>query len=287
MNPRISLLTGTDMPVPDNETVLLLSALDDIGIGHRVVTWSDEAAMADPGDLVVVRTTWDYAATPDLFLHTLRAWGSRMWNPWEVIRGNVHKRYLVDLAAAGVPVVPTRVLTAPDGLPGLSGLGGLGGRIVLKPAIAAGADGIGLFDADDPAAVTHLGALLARGEVLVQPYIPEVRDGERSLIYLGGVFSHAVRKVPASGDFRVQQEHGGTTTVHLPSDAEVALAKAALAQVGHALLYARVDLVTTSGGPLLMELELIEPELFLVSDPQSPARFAAVIADAITKARRD
>ncbi|MEP6980325.1 MAG: hypothetical protein ABJA16_06135 [Nakamurella sp.] len=276
MTPRITLLTGAAMPVPDRETALLRAALDDIGVAHRVVTWSDEQALADPGDLVVVRTTWDYAATPDLFLTTLRRWGPAVWNPWEVIRRNVHKGYLVELAAAGVPVVPTRLLRGGDRLEGASG------RIVLKPAIAAGADGIGLFHVGDPAAATHLDELWTRGDVLLQPFVAEVADGERSLIYLGGRFSHAVRKVPAAGDFRVQEEHGGRTTAYLPSADELRVAEAALAQIGQDLLYARVDLVVTPVGPLLMELELIEPALFLDHDQRAPHRFAEVIRAAVT-----
>ena len=192
-----------------------------------------------------------------------------------MIERNVAKRYLIELADAGVPVVPTRLLQPGDGLAGATG------RIVLKPEIAAGADGIGLFDPDDPAAATHLAALYGRGNVLLQPYLPSVRDGERSLMYLGGSYSHAVRKVPAGGDFRVQVEHGGVTTPYDPSAAERRVADRALAAVAADLLYARVDLVTTPDGPLLMELELIEPELFLTHADGALDRFAGVIAAAV------
>lgn len=274
MTPRVTLLTGADMPVPDDETVHLVEALGRAGLQARIAVWSDEAAIADPGDLVVVRTTWDYTFMPDRFLATLPRWGSSLQNPFPVIAGNVAKRYLIALAEAGVPVVPTRLLTAGETL------GAATGRIVLKPEIAAGADGVGLFDADDPAAAAHLETLYERGDVLLQPYLESVQDGERSLIYLGGEFSHAVRKVPAGGDFRVQVEHGGVTTPHTPTAAELRVAEASLAQVGHDLLYARVDLVATPDGPLLMELELIEPDLFLGHADGAFDRFAAVIAAA-------
>ncbi len=275
MTPRVTLLTGADMPVADIETADLAAALGRTGVDARIAAWSDEAAIADPGDLVVVRTTWDYTVQPDRFLATLPRWGSTLQNPFPVIAGNVAKRYLIGLADAGVPVIPTRLLTAGDSL------GTATGRIVLKPEIAAGADGIGLFDADDPAAAAHLEALYARGDVLVQPYLESVQDGERSLMYLGGAFSHAVRKVPAGGDFRVQVEHGGVTTAYVPTSAERRVAEAALAEIGHDLLYARVDLVTTPDGPLLMELELIEPDLFLTYVDGAMDRFAGVIAAAV------
>lgn len=275
MSPRVVLLTGADMPVPDSETGLLVDALDRVGVAARIAVWSDEAEIADPGDLVVVRTTWDYTFRPDVFLATLPRWGPTLQNPFAVIERNVAKRYLVELAGAGLPVVPTRLLGSGETLAGVSG------RVVLKPEIAAGGDGIGLFDAEDPAATAHLAALYARGDVLLQPYLPAVQDGERSLIYLGGEFSHAVRKVPAAGDFRVQLEYGGVTTRHEPTAAELRVADAALSAVGADLLYARVDLVVTTDGPLLMELELIEPDLFLTYVDGAMDRFAEVIAAAV------
>jgi glutathione synthase/RimK-type ligase-like ATP-grasp enzyme len=280
MTPRVTLLTGAEMPVPDGETALLAATLDRSGMDARIVAWSDEAAIADPGDLVVIRSTWDYTVRPDTFLATLARWQAPLWNPRPVIEANLRKRYLVELADAGVPVVPTRLLTAGDTLGTVTTPDG---RIVLKPEIAAGSDGIGLFDVDDPRAAVHLESLFARGDVLLQPYLPSVQDGERSLMYLGGSLSHAVRKVPADGDFRVQSEYGGVTTRYIPSAAERRVAEAALAEVGADLLYARGDLVPTAGGPLLMELELIEPDLFLTYADGAMERFAEVIASAIPR----
>src|SRR5204862_3736273 len=109
----------------------------------------------------------------------------------------------------------------------------------------------------------HLAQLVRHGDALVQPFVHEVEHGEVSLMYFGGVLSHAVRKRPGAGDFRVQAEHGGSVQAHVPTDAEREVARAALAAVPVAATYARIDLVTTAGGPLLMEAELIEPELFL------------------------
>lgn len=274
MRPRVSLLTGVGVPT-DPETTLLVAALDRLGIDAPVVAWSDAAAMADPGDLVVIRTTWDYTHTPTEFVEALRRCAAPLWNPLEVVEGNIHKRYLLDLAAAGVPVVPTRLL-----VPGAE-LTGVVGRIVLKPEISAGADGVGLFDATDPAAAAHLVSLLERGDVLLQPYMAEVETGERSLIYLGGEFSHAVHKVPATGDFRVQEHHGGRSEACRPTADELRVADLALAGVRTDLLYARVDLLVTADGPLLMELELVEPSLFLELDERAPGRLADAIAAAL------
>lgn len=274
MRPRVSLLTGVGVPA-DPETTLLVTALARRGIDAPVVAWSDATAMADPGDLVIIRTTWDYTHTPTAFVEALRRCPAPLWNPVDVVADNIHKRYLLELAAAGVPVVPTRLLVPGDDLTGVTG------RIVLKPEVSAGADGIGLFDAADPAAAAHLATLLDRGAVLLQPYMPQVQTGERSLIFLGGTFSHAVHKVPAAGDFRVQEHHGGRSQPCVPTADELRVADLALATVGTELLYARVDLLVTAEGPLVMELELIEPSLFLEQDEHAPDRLAAAIVAAL------
>ena len=112
----------------------------------------------------------------------------------------------------------------------------------------------------------------------MQPYVRAVEAGEVSLMFFGGELCHAVRKVPAAGDFRVQAEHGGSVEQHHPTAAELALALAVLGAAPDATTYARIDLVTTAAGPLLMEAELIEPELFLARHPAAAPRFAEVLA---------
>ena len=145
--------------------------------------------------------------------------------------------------------------------------------LVVKPAVSSGSRGAGRFEAGDPAAAAHLAELVADRDALVQPYIASVAEGgERSLIFLAGEFSHAVDKLPAAGDYRVQEMYGGRYSTHSPTAAETAVAERALAAAPAAeLLYARVDLVDGPDGPLVMELELIEPELFLGFDADAPA----------------
>lgn len=269
--PSVTLLTGTDLHIDDAETPALAAALADRGVRSRIVEWRDAAAMAEPSDLLVIRATWDYTTRVDEFVTALRAAPAPVANPVEVVEWNLHKGYLVELAAAGVPVVPT-VLIRPGDDPPLGT-----GAIILKPTISAGARGLGRFDAGDPAAAAHLSALLSSGDVLLQPFLPDILDGETSLLFFGGVFSHAVRKVPAVQDFRVQGRHGGVTTAWSATEAELAVAAVALAQIAAPLLYARVDLVSTATGPLLMELELIEPDLFLSYSPGAFGRFADAI----------
>jgi glutathione synthase/RimK-type ligase-like ATP-grasp enzyme len=144
------------------------------------------------------------------------------------------------------------------------------GSVVIKPAVSVGAIGALRDAAASETAAAHLRGLVESGDALIQPFEPGVVDGEVSLVYFGGEYSHAVRKVPADGDYRVQVFYGGLVEPHVATDAERRAAEAALAAVPADLAYARVDLVPTSRGPVLMELELIEPQLFL-DEPGDPA----------------
>jgi O-ureido-D-serine cyclo-ligase len=192
-------------------------------------------------------------------------------NPIEVCRANVRKRYLLELAARGVPIVPT-TLVARGGTCDLAASGAP--RIVIKPEIGAASRDAAAFEPADPAAARHLAALTARGDALVQPYVRSVEGyGERSVVWIDGALSHAIRKAPrfagdgerVSGPFEI-------------ADDERAVALAALAPYGD-LLYGRVDLARDDAGrPMVMELELIEPSLFFAHGAGSAARFVAGLA---------
>ena len=268
----VHLLTGERMPKPDPESHLVAAELERRGISAPIVPWTDPAA--GRADVVLIRTTWDYTSRREEFV----AWcertaaGAPLLNPPAVVRWNSHKGYLRELAAAGVPTVPTEVVTDP-------GAATFDGAVVIKPAVSSGAFGAGRFAAGDPAAGDHLLGVLEEGDAIVQPYVPSVAaQGERSLIYLGGELSHAVNKQPAAGDYRVQDRYGGQVHRHEPDPAELAAAQAALDHVGQSLTYARVDLVHGEDGPMVIELELIEPELFLGVEPSAPVRLAELVA---------
>jgi glutathione synthase/RimK-type ligase-like ATP-grasp enzyme len=229
---------------------------------------------------VVIRTTWDYTTCLSEFLEWVRSAAAvtRVVNPAALIEWNAHKRYLLDLAYAAVPVLPTVLVErGSDEQTVRSVLDEHDGEIVIKPAVSVGAIGTIRSGAAEPVAVEHLRELVATGDALVQPFEPSVTRGETSLVYLGGEFSHAVRKVPAAGDYRVQVFHGGVNHAHTASSDELAVGRAALAALDAEVTYARVDLVMTERGPVLMELELIEPQLFLEFDGAA-ARYADVIA---------
>jgi glutathione synthase/RimK-type ligase-like ATP-grasp enzyme len=257
------------------EDPLLVAALARRGVTAAIMPWGNPDA-AD-AELVVVRTTWDYTDHVTEFLAWLRqvASATTVLNPVPTIEWNSHKRYLLDLAAAGVPVVPTALV--PQWASGQAvgdALGEHGGEVVVKPAVSVGAIGALRGAAASAEVTAHLLSLVAVGDALVQPYQPSITGGEVSLIYFDREFSHAVRKTPATGDYRVQVFHGGVNDQHRPSGDEVSVAAAALASVDGDLAYARVDLVDTARGPALMEVELIEPQLFL-DEPSSAAEMFA------------
>jgi hypothetical protein len=292
----IALVTAETMPIADNESGLVVAALAELGVAATIVAWTADVDWA-AHDLVVCRTPWDYFPRVDEFCAWARAVGAvtRLENPADVVVWNAHKSYMVDLAAAGVPVVPTRVVRR-NGSNGADGgaeadAGAVladhaDDLVVIKPAVSGGAIGAERLAASSPEAAAHVTRLAADGDVLVQPFLPQVTAGETSLLYFGGRFSHAVRKVPAAGDYRVQQFLGGTVHPHVATDAEQALAEQTLAAAPTATAYARIDLIAGPDGPLLMEAELIEPELFLPYDAPSVHRFARVLADRTDRADR-
>jgi glutathione synthase/RimK-type ligase-like ATP-grasp enzyme len=260
---------------PDPETALLVAALQDRGITSAMEPWGSEASRQ--GGLVVIRSTWDYPDVRAEFLGWAREVSTvtRLFNPIDVIEWNSHKSYLLDLAYAAVPVIPTAlVMRDASDAEQLGALQEYEGEVVIKPAVGVGAAGLMRTGALSPEAADHLRLLIRTGDALVQPFEPTVVDGEISLIYFGGELSHSVRKVPASGDYRVHTFHGGTVEWHVATIEEQEVAAVALAAVTSDLAYARVDLLATARGPAVMELELIEPQLFLDEDDAASARFA-------------
>lgn len=281
---------------PDGWTAddaLAASALESEGIPVRAVRWDDADADWLGFALIVIRSPWDYfRRLPEFlgWLDRLEALGAPVHNPIPVLRDNLDKAYLMRLLEQGVAVTPTALI--PRGLaPSLTALLAQRGweEAVVKPAVSAAAfETWRVSRSSVERAQSRFAALVADRDVLVQPYLCEIaEEGEWSLVFFHGEFSHALRKFPASGDFRVQQYHGGSLSqANAPPDL-IATARELLTHVPGPLLYARVDGVMTGAGFLLMELELIEPELFLRTDPAAPARFARAIQRTMVAAESD
>lgn len=253
------------------------------GVAVQAVRWDapgiDWAGFA----AVVIRSTWDYHLRPDRYRQWLRdraADGTNLWNPPRAVLANVHKGYLSALEARGIPVVPTAHLPAAPGRVLRDVLEERGyDDVVIKPAISANARGTWRASRASAAADRDRFEAQSRAEdLLVQPFLREVAgEGEWSLMFFRGAFSHAVRKQPRTGEFRVQEQYGGGAIAAGPPASLVEQARAVLAAAGDDLLYARVDGIRRGDDFLLMELEINEPTLFLAMSPGAPARFADAI----------
>jgi hypothetical protein len=277
----VGLVTYEGVPELSTEDQLLIPALARHGLRAGPLVWDDPAVDWAAPRLCVIRSTWDYLHRRDAFV----AWAERvagltaLWNPAPLVRWNTHKGYLRDLAGRGVPVVPTvwLPLGSPAGLAALMQPPGWA-RVVIKPAVSADSFETRLFDrADLAAGEAHLRRLLATHDVMVQPFIASVVGyGERSLLFIDGDLTHAVRRAAPSWGAPTATEEARLVT---PAADEAVLARAILRAVGAPALYARVDLVRDDTGALhLLELELVEPSLFLALAPHAVARLAAAIA---------
>ncbi|WP_375475988.1 RimK family alpha-L-glutamate ligase [uncultured Jatrophihabitans sp.] len=267
--PDVLLATCADLPHGDEDAELLTAALRRAGVDPHWAAWTDPAVDWSAG-LTVLRSTWDYTAKRERFLDWVRAL-PQVANPADVVVWNTDKVYLRDLAAAGVPIVETAFAA-----PGEPVAFPVDGEVVVKPSVGAGSRGAGRFTADRrSAAAEHAAALHAAGRtVLVQPYLADVDDaGETALIHVDGRFTHAIRKGPMlpAGVAHPVQGHElyveERIDARAPAPAELEVAAAALAHVRDRFdavpLYARVDLLPSPAGPVVIELELVEPSLFL------------------------
>lgn len=282
MSGRVALVTDASHLALSADDRLLLPELERLGCTGIPVAWDDPAAAWPSYDAVVVRSPWDYHKRYGTFLE----WLARLeraqpavFNPVRTLRWNADKSYLAGLAQAGIRVIPTEWVPMGAG-ESLSSLAQRRGwrDVVVKPTVSGGAWMTwrvpGVSAADDEA----MAAARAERAFMVQPYQAAIEDsGELSLIFLGGVFSHAVLKRPAAGDFRVQEDVGGTSEPVSVEPGVINQAARALSAAPTPCLYARVDGYVEGGQFVLMELEVLEPSLFLVHQPLAAARFAAAI----------
>jgi glutathione synthase/RimK-type ligase-like ATP-grasp enzyme len=269
-----------DRPDPDPDIERLANAFQRLGARAQIVAWDDSAVDWSSFDGAVLRSTWDYAPRYSEFMAwaTRAAAVTRLVNPLEVVQRNTDKSYLLRLAAAGVPIVPT-LLLKPGDEPDIEATGWQ--RIVVKPSISSGARDT-ILTTDPRAANAHVRSLLGNGRsALVQPYLDAVdAEGEIAVVVIGGRISHAVRKVPALTE-------GGYGDASETFAVTIALAEAVErvldAEPGaRDLAYARVDMVRDPQlGWVVMELELAEPLLFLGHDPRASDRLAAAVIAAI------
>jgi len=283
--PGVCFVTCRTWPEISASDRLVEEALGRRGVSVVGRAWNDPGGRFDGFGAVVLRSNWDYHFTPDEFVAWLDRWeaaGAPIWNPPALVRWNLTERYLLDLEAAGIPIVSTVVMDEPSA----EAIGALMTRrqwaaAVVKPLVSASAYDTALVRSTDRALIAEaVGATLRRPPVLVQPFVEEIRTrGEWSMVLIDGAVTHAALKRPGPDDFRVQARFGGTTVAAAPPPDAVAAAHRVLAALPAPPLYARVDGVETRRGFLVMEVELNEPGLFFSLAPEAAERFAdAVVA---------
>ena len=238
--------------------------------------WSDPGDLRE-FDLVMPLVAWGYHLDPPRWhalLARLEHEGPKVLNPVPLLRWNSDKRYLAELGRKGIAVIPTRLVAALDEAALADARAEYGDELVIKPPVSASADGTYRLGPGD-----RLPANASRREMLVQPFLRSVaEEGEYSIMLFGGRFSHAVVKRPKAGDYRVQPHLGGTEQPCASPTGAIELAQAALAAAPAEAAYARVDMVRDGTGALaIIELELIEPSLWLQHAPDGGASFAAIV----------
>lgn len=277
-----ALLEGSLPSLEMRDYELILPAASALGLRLHILRWGDERVLSC--NAALIRSCWDYIEQPEAFcaaLERIEAAGVPVFNSAALVRWNAQKTYLRDLQAEGVACIPTHWASQTD--PGFvaAAFDGLNcAELVLKPQIGAGARRTIRLQRNAWSESDLIGAPL--GPVMAQPFLPEIEtQGEISLLYFGGRFSHAVRKIPPLGGW-LANDRAAAITAHSPEPAHLRLAQQALEAMPHPPLYARIDIVR--GAPAdwaLIELEAIEPALYLPYAPSGAQALCAALAKAL------
>lgn len=296
----VYLVSGLDVKRFDSEGEILIRALKKRDIVGELVCWDDPEVDWGKPDLVIVKSASDYAWKRNSFLHWAKnlPGQNRLWNHAQVLEWNSGKNYLLQLQKAGIPMPPTILIERETGLD----LGDLlrdknWCEIVVKPTVSVGSLGLRRFKQGDPEAEKHCVRITRDGftdsvlgtsftfppcDALVQPFVPDIfSTGEASLIFFGGKLSHSVIKKVKPGDFRAHPGFGATVNLYDASGSEVKCAQDAMSLAPIKPEYARIDMIPGVDGPLLLEMELIEPWLFFPLIEGSVENFADHISSSL------
>lgn len=268
---------------------MLIEPLRQQGWVADEVSWRKKNVDWDQYDVVIIRSTWDYQQDAEAFLDCLQkieSSSARLENCLKIVEWNISKAYLKDLQNQGVAIVPTLWFDSFDYENVKQGFSHFSSNeLVIKPLISAGADFTYRLTIDNfPNLKDKLSGEFERREFMIQPFLNGVvKEGEYSLFYFGGEYSHAILKRPKSGDFRVQEEHGGQLKLIQATEEMLTVARHCLAALPEEVFYARVDLIRHNNEFVLIEIELIEPSLYFNMDPASPQRFVDAFVEQFGK----
>jgi glutathione synthase/RimK-type ligase-like ATP-grasp enzyme len=282
---KIALLTCRHW-VGAYEKEVALAAEISAEIDVKVEIWNDPAVNWASYDCLIFRTVWDYFEYPKEFaewLDKMENQNIRTLNPLSIIQRNQHKFYLKDLQNQGIDIIPTVFIPKNTGL-NLSFLKENNWeKAVMKPAISAGSYMTTLFSQDEiPTIETEYTPIALERDLLVQPFMSEIQTmGELSLLFFKGIYSHAVLKKPKKDDFRIQSQFGGQYQAFIPDNSIIKTAENIIKTFDGDLLYARVDGILKEGKFLLMELELIEPDLYFDYSPEGKKNYLKALEEMI------
>jgi len=298
---QVFLVSYEGMPV-DEDSAVLIQALNNRGIEGKSVNWDDPTIDWTKPDLCIIKSASNYILDPTKFQN----WAKKvektnpLWNTRKLIQWNQDKHYLKDLEKKGIPIPPSIFVSKSSSEDPRDILQSSNwDEIVIKPTIACGSFGLQRFKSDSVEAERYLVKLTKAGyiqeilgethsmppcDAIIQPYLPEIMNGEVSVFYYGNQYSHAVLKKASQNDFRAHPIWGASVERHTPSIAEYDVCDAIFDAIGMTE-YVRIDLVNTSNGPLIIEVELIEPFMFFDVHPEAADTFADYIKMRLTAIR--
>jgi len=283
---KCAFLTIKDLSGFESYDHLLIGPMQENGWDVSFIPWDKLNQNWNDFDLVIVRSTWNYQDHLDEFLNVLRMIDQSralLLNPLPLIEWNVNKTYLKDLKKNGIPIIPSLFFEDFDIDKVMSSFNTFDSeKVIIKPTVGANADKIMIIKKSDTMnKLKKIKDKYKNRPFILQPFINSIKkDGEMSLIFFNKGFSHGLSKVPKKGDFRVQEEHGGTLELLKNLDDQIInLCKKVLSLLPYDCFYSRIDLIFDRGHPLLMEIEVIEPSLYFNLEPKSAKLFAKKVSD--------
>ena len=283
---KCAFLTIKDLSGFESYDHLLIEPMKENGWDVSFIPWDKLNQNWNNFDLVIVRSTWNYQNHLDEFLNVLRMIDQSkalLLNPLPLIEWNVNKTYLKDLKKNGIPIIPSLFFEDFDIDKVMGSFNTFDSeKVIIKPTVGANADKIMIIkNSDTMDKLKKTKDTYKNRAFILQPFINSIKkDGEMSLIFFNKGFSHGLSKVPKKGDFRVQEEHGGTLKLLKNLDEQkINLCKEILSLLPYDFFYSRIDLVVDEGNPLLMEIEVIEPSLYFNLEPKSANLFAKKVSD--------
>ncbi len=268
----------------DEEHEFLLRFLQQKGLNIHKELWANDNVQWEKYDCILLKSPWDYVEKPILFYQ----WLDRMMhlnipvlNPAAIVKWNCDKHYLKDISNAGLKVIPTAFVEQGEQFSYDHHVAAFNNQtLIVKPCISGSSKNTFLLKHPSPETISFINTLLEKESMMVQPFIPRVQEeGEWALLFFGGKFSHALIKKPADGDFRCQQQFGGSVQAVQPDASILKAATEYVTQFAKGCLYARVDGLVIDGTFYLMELELVDPVLFLDIDSEAAERYYAALQE--------